>query len=330
MLSRVREKKAINRNKSLLMLTGFSCNNNCVVCSVKSREQFYPDRSLEELILELAKKREEGFDHVEFTGGEPTIRRDIVLLVEAAKKLGYKKIALSTNGRLFRYPKFRDQIIEAGLNKITFSLLSHEQKIHDSITRTRGSYDEVIAGIKSMVGDSNIHVNISSVICRFNYKDLKKFGQFVQQLGVKQWYLLDLIPDGNAKKFYDSLSVPLPVLSRELNNLIALSRGFLEFGFFDFPLCLFSPQARSLNNICLVNAKMRSQTTQQVGYNPKRIRRQPGGNFEDSYRINVDICKKCKYYKECGGIWREYLQKYGDKEIAFFAKKNKCLSGAVE
>jgi len=304
---------------------GFSCNNNCLMCSVKGKDEFFPDRSYHDLVGELKRGREEGFSLVEFTGGEVTIRRDVVNLVSAAKKLGYQKIALSTNGRLFSYDKFCQQIIDAGLNKVTFSLLGADKKTHEALTRTPGSFDEIITGIKNVQSFPDIHLNISSVVSRLNYKPIKKFGYFVQSLGVKHWYLLDLIPDNNAKKFYNVLVVRLLELSRELNNLNELAPEFNEFGFFDFPFCLFSSAMRKRQNICLVNAKARIETSQQVGYASKRIEIDEEGKYNDVYRQNVDICRRCQYDKECGGIWRNYLERYGDAEVKKLAIKHGCL-----
>jgi MoaA/NifB/PqqE/SkfB family radical SAM enzyme len=312
-------------NKNLLVLTGFSCNNNCIICSVKDKAANYPDRSFKDLCDELETGKKKGFNWVEFTGGEPTIRRDMAQLVKKAKKLGYQKIALSTNGRLFSYKEFCQKIIDAGLNKLTFSLLGPSKEIHDSISRTPGSFDEIVQGIKNVQGFSGIHVNISTVISQLNYKNLKKFGKFVISLDVKNWYLLDLIPDSNAKKFYKNLVVRLDDLSKELNSLSEISSDFNEFGFFDFPLCIFSQELRSKNNACFVNAKMRMETIKQVGYNPKRIEISSDGVYSDVYRTNIEICKKCKHYKNCGGIWKEYLNIYGSQEVFKLAKKNNCL-----
>jgi len=312
-------------NKNLIVLTGFSCNNNCIICSVKDKMVNYPDRSFEDLCNELKKGIKNGFNWVEFTGGEPTIRSDIIKLVETAKELGYQKIAFSTNGRLFSYNEFCQKIIQAGLNKITFSLLGPDKKIHDSISRTPGSFTEIIKGIKNVQQFSDIHINISTVISKLNYKSIKSFGRFIISLGVKNWYLLDLIPDGNAKKFYPDLVVRLNNLSKELNGLVEISDNFNEFGFFDFPLCIFSPELRSKTNACFVNAKMRLETSQQVGYNPKRIELDSEGIYRDVYRENTGICRKCKYYKNCGGIWNNYLNLFGVKEVVKLAKKNNCL-----
>lgn len=70
-----RNKEKLNINKSLLVLTGFSCNNNCIVCSLKDRQEFYSDRTTEEIMKDMDVGIEKGFGAVEFTGGEPTIRK---------------------------------------------------------------------------------------------------------------------------------------------------------------------------------------------------------------------------------------------------------------
>lgn len=308
-----------------MVLTGFSCNNNCLICSVRPKKSSYPDRSYQEISTEIEGKKREGFENIEFTGGEPSIRKDIIKLVSRAKALGYQQISLSTNGRLFSYPEFCQKIIQAGLNKITFSLLSYQSRVHEAITRTPGSFNEIIAGIKNVQKFPNLHLNISSVISQLNFHNLREFGKFVSSLGVNHWYLLDLIPDGNARVHYPNLVVRLNSLAKELNSLSEIADRFAELGFFDFPLCLFKPELRRGKNICLVNAKGRMETAQQVGYDPKRISLDEQGVYSDIYRRNIDLCKKCKFYRECGGLWQAYLDLYGSRELINLAQKNGCL-----
>jgi len=310
----------------LLVLTGFTCNNNCVICSVKGKEKNHPDRGFDAIAADLRQGAGEGYGSVEFTGGEPSIRRDALELVALARELGYETIAMSTNGRLFSYGEFCRKIIGAGLNKITFSLLGPTDKIHDAVTRTPGTFTQIVAGIKNAQKYDHVHINISSVISRLNYKNLAGFGKFIVDLGVKQWYLLDLIPDGSAKAFYTRLVVRLKDLYNEFNSLADTAERFKEFGFFDFPFCLFTPEMRNKTNAVFVNAKTRDDTNLQVGYDPKRISVDKRGKYRDAHRINIKICARCRYYKECGGIWKEYLDLYGEDEINKLVIKNKCLS----
>lgn len=317
--------KESNKNKSLLILTGFSCNNNCVICSVKEMKNSYSDRSFDDIIKNLEEGRKNDYKDVEFTGGETTIRPDIIRLVQEAKQLGFSTIALSTNGRLFSYDEFCRKIIEAGLNKITFSLLGHTEAIHNAIARTPGSFKEIIQGINNVQKFPHVHLNVSSVISRLNAKELKEFGLFILSLGVKHWYLLDLIPDGNARQMYLSLAVSPKKLESELNSLISIAPEFAEIGFFDFPLCLFQERFFKLPNAKFINAQRRLETSLQVGYNPSRTRLNSKGVYEDFYKRHIRTCQKCRFYKECGGIWHSYLNLFSKGEFEKMAKQHKCL-----
>jgi len=221
-----KKRAKLDIKKSLLVLTGFSCNNNCIVCSLKDRQEFYSDRTTEEIMKDMDAGIEKGFGAVEFTGGEPTIRKDIIDLVAYAKKIGFKIIAVSTNGRMLSYAPFAEKIIDAGLNKVSFSLLGYNEKIHNSISRTPGSFKEIISGIRNVKKNPDVCVNISSVISSLNVKKLKKFALFILSLGIKRWFLLDLIPDGNAKKNYLALCVKPEILEKETNSLKNIAGQF--------------------------------------------------------------------------------------------------------
>jgi MoaA/NifB/PqqE/SkfB family radical SAM enzyme len=314
-----------NTERSLLVLTGFSCNNNCIVCSLKDRHKFYPDRMTSDIMKDIAEARKKGFNAVEFTGGEPTIRKDIIELVAYAKKVGFKTIALSTNGRMFSYAPFAKKILDAGLNKVSFSLLGISERMHNGVSRTPGSFKEIIAGIKNVQKNPKVCINISSVISSLNVKNLKKFGLFVLSLGVKNWYLLDLISDGNAKKNYSVLSVKPEILKKEINSLKGLVSRFQGIGFFDFPLCFFDQKLLESDHLIIINAKTRLETSLQVGYNSSRTHADKKGIFQDPYKKHLKICPKCKFYRECGGIGKDYLKAFGSQKFEEMAAQNKCF-----
>lgn len=310
------------KKQSLLVLCGFSCNNNCIVCSLKDRQEFYPDRTTEKIMQDMLVAQKKGFKAVEFTGGEPTIRKDIIDLVVYAKKIGFETIAISTNGRMFSYAPFAKKIIDAGLNKVNFSLLGSNEKVHNSISRTPGSFKEILSGIENVKKNPEVCVNISSVISSLNVKDLKKFALFVLSLGVRNWYLLDLIPDGNAQKNYSVLAIKPEILRLELNGLQKVSSKFREIGFFDFPLCLFEEGFLKLPNVKFINAKRRLETSLQVGYNPSRTHADNKGIYQDCYKKHLKICVKCRFHKECGGVWKEYIDKFEEERIIKLFKDN--------
>ena len=197
--------KTTSNEQIFLIVTGFSCNNNCVMCSVKPKSKDFSDRTTEELIKDLIRGRKENYEKVEFTGGEPTIRKDIFYLIKQARDLGYKEIGLSTNGRLLSYKSFCDKLVKEGLNRITFTLHAHKKKLHEIISCTPGSFEQTLAGIKNALRYKNVSVSVNTVIFRLNYQHIFQIGKFIHSLGVSCWDITDLLPEGRAKKNYETL-----------------------------------------------------------------------------------------------------------------------------
>jgi len=319
--------KDINKNNSnqvFLVMVGFSCNNNCVMCTTKPKEKYYQDRTTREILDDLKNGADQGFKKVEFTGGEPTIREDILSLIKYAKDLGYKEIALSTNGRMLSYNDFTEKLIKNGVNRINFSLYGHNPKLHNAVTRTPKSFEQTIQGIKNVQKSSEVKIIVNTVVSKLNYRFLSDIGELLLSLKIKFFNILDLIPDGYAKDFYKTLVVRISDLSNALNNLETILDEFNLITFFDFPPCLFEPKITNSSHTAFITAAGRDKTFKQVGYEPKRLEK--GRDiYKDIHKKRMKICKKCNFYKECGGIWKDYLNLYDQEEIIIIARRNQCL-----
>lgn len=310
-----------NSNQVFLAMLGFSCNNNCIMCTTKPKGIDYKDRTTHEILNDLKEGINQGFKKVEFTGGEPTIRGDIFKLIKYAKDLDYKEIALSTNGRILSYNDFTERLIKNGINRINFSIYGHNSKLHNTITRTPKSFEQTIQGIKNVQEFSEVTIIVNTVVSQLNYRYLFDIGEFLLSLKIKFFNILDLIPDGYAKDFYKTLVVRMNNLSNALNNLETILDKFNLITFFDFPPCLFKPKIRNSSHTAFITAAGRDRTLKQVGYRPKRLKRE-GEIYKDIHKKRIKICKNCDFYKECGGIWKDYLDLYGQEEIIIIARKN--------
>jgi pyruvate-formate lyase-activating enzyme len=98
----------------------------------------------------MQKARRNGGSRIAFTGGEPTLRSDLPELIRAARKAGFKEIAVTTNGRMFADPQVADELLQAGLNRISFSLHSANQACHDRLSGVPGAFQQLSAGISGM------------------------------------------------------------------------------------------------------------------------------------------------------------------------------------
>jgi len=128
--------------------TGYDCNCNCVFCVIGDK-LFTGDRSTEECIRELELSRET-CDDVVFTGAEVTIRKDFFELVRAAKRLGYARIQVQTNGRMLAYPDFARRSVAAGVTEFSPSIHGHTAKLHDGLVRAPGSFEQIVTAMKNL------------------------------------------------------------------------------------------------------------------------------------------------------------------------------------
>ncbi|MFQ6084530.1 MAG: methyltransferase domain-containing protein [Candidatus Aminicenantia bacterium] len=87
------------------------CNLHCKICDIvqqqSSKTKEIHIKKIKKLIDEAS---ELGATRLHTTGGEPIIRKDILEIVNYAKKLGFKKITLDTNGRMFSYKDFCEDL----------------------------------------------------------------------------------------------------------------------------------------------------------------------------------------------------------------------------
>ncbi len=314
-------------DKTLIIMVGYACNNNCIICSNRPDGLSSKNRTTEEIKSDILKGKKEGYRKVEFTGGEPTVRPDFLALAEYARDLKLSEIAVSTNGRLFSYDKFRDKAITAGINRVTFTVYGPSNFVHDAITRTPGSFNQTIKGIQNVLERPEVIVTTSTVVTAMNYLHLSETKKMLSDMGVKRWSIAELIPYGNAQKFYKTLAVKLTDLSYALNDVIASKDDLYFILLFDFPLCLFSPEVRSNETAQFITAKGRAGMNKQTGYDHigERVSVGEESQAQDCHKERTESCKKCVFGRDCAGIWKEYIGLYGDKEIKKLAFKNDCF-----
>ena len=311
--------------KIWLIMTGFSCNNDCVMCSTKPKSNNYSDRSSQEIEKDLISGKKMKYERVEFTGGESTIRPDILNLIKKAKDLGYREVAVSTNGRMLSYNTFCQKAIANGLNRVTFTLNAHNKKLGEAISRTPKAFEQTMQGIKNVVTSSVVDVSVNTVPVKINYRYLLQIGKLISSLGVGAWNILDLIPDGYGKDFYKILSIKATNLSVVINSLKDISSNFKLITFFDYPLCLFDQKFRNSSPTHLIPDQGRIGIEKQIGYKPERFKKLDKNFYDDIHKKRLQVCENCKFSKTCGGVWKDYVELYGKQEIELLAEKHNCL-----
>ena len=116
------------------------------------------------------------------TGGEPTLRRDLVDVVRALSGLGVE-LSLTTNGYLM--DRLAAPLAEAGLGRANISLDSLRRERFKDITR-RDGLDRVLAGIDATLAAGLQPVKINTVVVRgFNDDEIEPMAAWARDLGVE-------------------------------------------------------------------------------------------------------------------------------------------------
>lgn len=297
--------------KSCLHILGYSCNNSCIFCSVSHCRKNFSDKTTGQIKKELTELKKQGFLNIKLIGGEPTIRKDIFELVSYTKKLGYKKIALSSNGRMFCYRDFTKKILTAGLNTIDFSLYSHSSKIHDSITRTGGSFNQLIQGIINfrLFSNSSDQIHVATVLCRLNHKNLSSLAKILIDLTIKEWYVLALLPGYNDKDRYHGLFLDFKETSDAIGTLLPYAKKFKKISLMDFPFCIL-PKEILENKVFFPFGLNQHHSTQKIDFGSMRPTLDKAIKV---FKTELSICLTCQMRCRCGGISNNYYRKYGEK-----------------
>jgi len=149
------------------------CNLRCVYCMPEDIT-FRPKAELmqdNEVLLLTHFFATLGFDKLRLTGGEPTVRANIVELVRGiASTPGVRALSMTTNGVLLE--KLADPLKEAGLQRVNVSLDTLSPLRFKSITRW-GSFDHVWRGILAAEQAGLKPVKLNAVVVRgFNDLDV--------------------------------------------------------------------------------------------------------------------------------------------------------------
>ena len=161
------------------------CNLRCRYCMPAEGMDWLPRADLlaYEEIERVARVCVErfGFDGIRITGGEPTVRAHLPVLVEKLAALG-ADLSLTTNGATLRL--LAADLRAAGLRRINVSLDSLRPGTFFDITR-RHALDRVLDGIDAAVEAGLTPVKVNCVLIRgVNDDEIVDFARFGRERGV--------------------------------------------------------------------------------------------------------------------------------------------------
>ncbi|GAC1363951.1 MAG: GTP 3',8-cyclase MoaA [Herpetosiphon sp.] len=143
------------------------CNFRCVYCMPEHGAHFAPREELlrdDELLRVVQAAAAVGFQKIRLTGGEPTLRRNLVELVRRIRQTpGIREISMTTNA--LKLAPMADELRDAGLSRVNISIDSLQTDRFRSMTRG-GDLARVWAGIEAAERVGWTPLKLNSVVVR--------------------------------------------------------------------------------------------------------------------------------------------------------------------
>lgn len=291
--------------KRIDVKVGFNCNNHCRFCVQGNKRELFKDRPTQE-IKDILRQSRAQYEGVVFTGGEPTIRSDIVELVRYAGKLKFKVIQIQTNGRMFFYKKFCREIISAGANEFAPAVHGYNAKMHDYLTSSKGSFNQTVSGIRNLKAH-RVRVLTNTVVNKVNYRHLPQIAKLLVGLGVDQFQFAFVHALGSAEKNIDSIlprmELIAPYVKRGLDVGIKAGITVMTEA---MPYCIMGGYENYIAEKIIPETKIYDAEKTIDNFTEARVK---------EGKMRGPRCSLCRYYKVCEGPWKDYPNRFGWSEF---------------
>lgn len=170
------------------------CNQKCTNCYAAGQHNAdVSEISTQEWKGIIDKCRKAFIPQLTFTGGEPTLRNDLVELIKYSQ---WFVTRLNTNGQLLT-KELCKQLYEASLDSIQITLYSSTLSVHEVLTGSTGGFTKTVQGIQNAL-EAGLNVSVNTPLCKTNSNYVKTL-KFLHELGVKYVSCSGIIFTGNAR-----------------------------------------------------------------------------------------------------------------------------------
>jgi radical SAM protein with 4Fe4S-binding SPASM domain len=237
---------------------------------------------------------------ISFTGGEPTLRPNVlVACTEYAKQLGMR-VNLITNGTLIT-KEYAEKLKDAGLDSAQVSLEGITSDTHDLIVQKKGAFEKSVSAVK-LFKEVGIHVHTNTTLNKINKEDCIQLSRFVkEQLGLERFSMNLVIPTGSSV-FNDGLVIKYSEVGEIIKQIQAESNKHgVEFMWYSpVPVCIFNTITHDLGNKGCAACDGLLSVAPNGDVLPCSSYDESVGNLIESDFLEVWNNKNAKYFRDKG------------------------------
>jgi cyclic pyranopterin phosphate synthase len=202
------------------------CNFRCLYCMPEHGAHFAPRDQLltdDELLRVVRAAAAVGFQKIRLTGGEPTLRRNIIEIVrQIAATPGITEISMTTNA--LRLAEMAQPLHDAGLTRVNISIDTLDPDKFKLMTRG-GDFARVWAGIEAAERVGYKSMKLNAVVVRgLNDEEVVELARLTVD---RPWQLrfIEMMPLAGVGELAEQSVVP----TREIIVRLEQAYGALEF-----------------------------------------------------------------------------------------------------
>ncbi|MCF8229324.1 MAG: radical SAM protein [Bacteroidales bacterium] len=301
----------------------FDCNEKCIFCPCSEGANTIPDISLDEMKHCLDRAIEEtGVEHVLLSGGEPTLKKDLLPFLSyiVSKKLS---IGILSNALKFTSERYLDKMLEiTGTEnlEITTAIHSHIPKKHERLTQLKNSFAKSMQGIQN-VYERGVKTTVKYNVINYTYRDLPAYTDWVfESFPDDVTYLICNIDiNGVALKNKDMIAVEFsestPFVEEALDKVIAYRKAGRRRNvkLFTTPLCTIDPYYWGFVNNQTKETLAALRVPTDVPENDRLFL-----NISSDTGTMFEPCRECAMKDPCPGTWKKTGELFGDKILSPF------------
>jgi MoaA/NifB/PqqE/SkfB family radical SAM enzyme len=279
---------------------GTVCNNNCTFCLNEERNK---EKSLTQIEEEIARAKKAGINNINFTGGEITIRPDFSEILDFAAEKQIRA-TLQTNGRMFYYKEFCEKTVKIGVTLFLISLHAHNEELNRRLTNTKNAYYQTTEGIRNLVAAGQ-NVQINTVVCKQNLPYLEEIAKHHIELGIKNIQFSWARPQGKAlQKIKETIPVYSEGISKLKKAILLVESHKGNAAVLGVPFCLMGKHTKNCGNAYLDSVLVKDNVLLEAN------------ELSKQRKSLLRKCLDCEFKEKCGGVFKKYIETYGEEEFA--------------
>lgn len=300
------------RPTKALIKVGYGCNDHCTFCHTLDVRHIQGEAV--EVHRKIRRAKALGHSMVVLSGGEPTIRPELIAWAKHAAALGLD-FGLVTNGRMLSYPKLVDKLLRYRLRYVYLSLHGGTAKIHNLMVRSH-AFEQTFGAIAQLSG-RGLDFSVNCVITKHNVEHLQGVVDALLPYPDVPLKLSMVEPKGGGKSLFDHLIPPVEHVARRVREAIAYGEsrtaGEEPNG--------APPRGRWLSHggipLCLMRGfEDRFDDLRTHGFDTMTEIGEPDFfPVDDDNKIQPPKCARCSLSGACPGLYTGYYERFGDEEL---------------